>query len=79
MGECGALIVRVAVAEPPADSTTHVGLNARLGVLRPRGVIVAPRQAVPENPFRLVKVIVHVTIVPRSMEMLVEHGVTEKS
>ena len=58
------------MAEPPLDSITLVGLNETAGVLGPGGVMVAVRPTVPENPNKLVTVMVDVAVAPRFMEMV---------
>lgn len=53
--------VSVAVAEPPPASVTEVGLMDTWG---PEGETLAVRLGVPENPFKLFRVIVVVLVSP---------------
>lgn len=71
--------VSFAVAGPLEDTAIEVGLRVICG---PRGERVAVRETVPENPFKLVKLIVTFPDDPRAMDreeglsVIVKSGIT---
>jgi hypothetical protein len=63
--------VRIEVPVPPAVSVMLAALSEKVGPLLRTGERVAVRLAVPENPLRLVSVIVDVPEEPFAMDRLV--------
>jgi hypothetical protein len=57
-------IVRIAVADPPADNGTPLLLRVAVGELAVLGLTVSESVTVPVNPFRLVSEIVELELLP---------------
>jgi hypothetical protein len=59
---------RIDVCEPPADRKTVDGIRWGIGGVIPEVNSVAVRFTFPENPFRLVRMIVDVALAPAGTE-----------